>query len=508
MPDELRDLFKQGLDEIPIYRRTRATTARAHTPISTPIRWALPGITTALVLIASLLIAEIVSDIRSLVASEPRTPVAGLPALQAGTDLVYLGEADLGRGGVQIVRMPDGTVGRLVGRGIVGSQSARYRMLPGRDIAFLQVWRDGGYPPGVAQTYLQAVTLDAGAPGYLRIDIGLVSTGDAGGTNVRVPGPHSGEAAVDSDQARVFEVRDEGPNGGTTRLSVFDIRKNPLMTGKLIASRTWSTDPNGSFWARVIPLDTDHVALVRQEVAGPDIVGRATVGRQEWYFLDSDLNSVISFPSVSAFGAAACTFDFIRTPEGEWALLCLGPGDSPVVTFLDQHDFHVISTVAVGLPVGAPLGAVTTPDGYLAILTSEPGVVRVNTRTHSLNDARPIQSTGNALRPVADPNPTAGPIAQFTADGRYAYLADALSSGRMGVAAVDLTGAALVARSPDVDEVIAIKFSQHDERLYVLSRLGTEVRLALVDPSTLRVVSESPILSNTPQAIFAIAAQR
>ena len=335
MSSDLHDLFKRELREIPLRPPEMwvapASIDRASRPRS--LRWLVPALVVIAVVIASIGAGELIVGVRERLVPASNTP-SGLPALREGPDLIYAAESDPAKGYVQAVEMPEATVAaRYTGRGVVGSYIDRYAVRTGKDVAFLPVWEEGGRTAGVADTYLQAVALRSGVPTF-RIPTGQVSVSStAPGGAIEVAGPFVGEVAVSADGSSVFLVRDIGPGSRMTQLVRYDARYDPqtnapsATTGRAIASSTWTDgSSSGAIWSRIIPLDGERVALVRQHVQGADMLGRATQVGQDWYFLDGDLNEIASYTGDRRFGpTATCSFDPIPLPNSEWAVICGDP---------------------------------------------------------------------------------------------------------------------------------------------------------------------------------------
>ncbi len=268
MSSDLRDLFKRDLNEIPVPEPGEWTAeVRRRREAPRVARWLVTGVVIVAVVVTSLGAGQFLVAIRERLAGSSAATSA-LPAFRAGNDLLYVAESDLARGGTQIVEMPGGSlITRFSGRGVVGSYIDRFVMRTGPDVALLATVRDGGRPEA-NDTYLQAVVLHSGVPTF-RIDTGTVATGASVPPEaVRVAGSHVGEVAMSSDGSRAYFVRDEGPTGATTRLTVYDARYDantnaPAATnGKVIATRTWS-GPDASWDRRSCRTESRPTAAAR-----------------------------------------------------------------------------------------------------------------------------------------------------------------------------------------------------------------------------------------------------
>lgn len=524
MSSDLHDLFKRELNEIPVpepEELNAAASTRRQREVPRVARWLVTGLVIVVVLVASLGAGQVIVAIRERLVGVPSAAV-GVPGFRAGNDLVYVSESDLARGGTQIVEMPGGALmTRFSGRGVVGSYIDRFVMRTGPDVALLSTVRDGGRPEA-DDTYLQAVVLHSGVPTF-RIDTGSVATGASVPPEaVQIPGFHVGEVALSFDGSRAYFVRDEGPTGATTRLTVYDARYDantnaPAATnGKVIATRAWS-GPDASWdrtWARVLVLDAEHVALVRQRVQGADLLGRATRIAQEWHFLDADLNEILTY-GVAAGGS--CSFDLIRVPNNAWAMICAdqsGAAQTWSVRFLRASDFTPVVDVVVARELGSPLGGAVAADGTLRILTNRPAVVSIDTRTHQVIGKEPVterHSLLDFLTPSAAFGKDEGsPGLQFSPDGRFAYLTSDRSLWWGGVALIDLEKATLVTRTTAVGVAYALRLSPNGDRLYalVVGQQEGKSELVLLDPGTLSEVARSVALSYGPSTIIAVASRR
>jgi len=520
---DLRDLFKRDLNEIAVPEPEKwiPTPDVRRREVPRVARWLVTALVIVAVVVGSLGAAQVLVALRERIAGGP-SAASGLPGFRASNDYVYVGEADLGRGGTQIVEMPGGSlITRFSGRGVVGSYIDRFVMRTGPDVALLATVRDGGRPEA-DDTNLQAVVLHSGVPTF-RIDTGTVATGASVPPEaVRVAGSHVGEVAMSSDGSRAYFVRDEGPTGATTRLTVYDARYDantnaPAATnGTVIGTRTW-TGPDGSWdrtWARVVVLDAGHVALVRQRVQGADLLGRATRIGQEWHFLDADLNEITLY-GVAAGGS--CSLDLIRVPNDAWAMICAdqsGAAQTWSVRFLRASDFRVIADVAVARELGSPLGGAVAADGTLRILTNRPAVVSIDTRTYQVIGKQPVTERRSLLDlftpSVALSKDGGSPGLQFSPDGRFAYLTSDRSLWWGGIALIDLEKATLVTHTTAIGDAMALRLSANGDRLYalVVGRQEGTSELVLLDPGTLAEIARSVALSNGPSTIIAVAAKR
>jgi hypothetical protein len=521
MSSDLRDLFKRDLNEIPVPEPDEWTAqVRRRREFPALARWLVTGLVIVAVMVASLGAGQVLVVFRERIAGGP-SAASGVPGFRAGNDYVYVAESDLARGGTQIVEMPGGALmTRFSGRGVVGSYIDRFVMRTGPDVALLATVRDGGRPEADA-TYLQAVVLHSGVPTF-RIDTGSVATGASVPPEaVQIAGAHIGEVALSSDGSRAYFVRDEGPTGATTRLTVYDARYDantnaPAATnGTVIATRTWS-GPDASWdrtWARIVTLDDGHVALVRQRVQGADLLGRATRFGQEWHFLDADLSELAAY---TAAASGSCSFDLIRVPNEAWAMICADPSGAAQtwsVRFLRASDFGSLADVAVARELGIPLGGTVTADGTLRILTNRPAVVSIDTRTHQVTGKQPVTERHSLLDLVAPSvalgKDTGSPGLQFSPDGRFAYLISDRALWWGGIALIDLEKAALVTHTTAVS-AYALRLSPNGDRLYalVVGQQEGKSELVLLDPGTLSEVARSVALSNSPSTIIAVAAKR
>ncbi len=526
MSSDLRDVFKRDLNEIPVPPAdewVRPVKHRQRRAVPHVVRWAVTAIVILTIVVASLGAGQLLVAIRERLAGVPSSATSGLPAFRAGDDYVYVGEADLARGGVQVVEMPAGSLARrLVGRGVVGSHIDRYATRAGPDTVLLQTFRDSGFADGVAETFLEAVVLHSDVPAFGIVAGAVATTPSAPPGAVRIAGFHVGEAALSVDGRRAYLVRDEGPTGAVTRLTVYDAQYDPATNapastnGKILATRTWS-GPNASWdrtWARIVPLDASRVALVRQRVAGPDLLGRATRLGQAWYFLDADLKEISTFEVAPGL---TCSFDLIRVPNDEWAMICgdwSGGAQTWSVGFLRGNDFHIVADVAVARELGFPLGGTVAPDGMLRIITNRPAVVSIDTRTHELVGKRPVTEGHSFLDgfapAVAAAKDNGSPTVQFSPDGRFAYLLADRSLWWGGIALIDLEKATVVTHTTAVGDASALRLSANGDRLYALVVVPQQELsvLVLLDPGTLKEVARSVALSNGPLTIITVAGER
>ena len=506
MSSELRDLIRRDVERIPVPPSTEWTRRRRRRGRRGP-RVALATTAGVVVIITALVGGQVLRGIRDRIDSGH---TAGGVGLVPGDDLVYLADGDVVAQALQIVAMPTGrSVGRFVGETYVGGANEGTLMTVSGDFAYLPVARSVGAQSDDYLTYLQQVDLRRGIP-LARIDTGTVTLRPS--LQAELPGTPAFPAATatSTDGQTVWLVVDGGDRGEVTTVSRFAV---PATGGPPVARSSIVLGPDqqpaaGAMRSRIVPLGNDHAAIIRDHyVKGNRLAA-------DWYIVDAQLQVLASFAADDAHrlpNRGRCD-DMVPNPsDGGWALLCSdGSGlANGAVVFLDGATFAVRATVPLDRALGVALGMATSGGNRLIVLTERPAVVRVDTRTHTFLDARPVwqpQSWLEHLLPVAAAAKSAGGSrVVFSPDAHYAYLASAPDRWWGPLSTIDLTTATVIATNASAGSIIGLGLSAGGERLYALSADAEGRRtLALLVPRTLGVASRSGPLPYTPFAILAV----
>jgi DNA-binding beta-propeller fold protein YncE len=261
-----------------------------------------------------------------------------------------------------------------------------------------------------------------------------------------------------------------------------------------------------------VTLGPDRVALIREHY--PVTYQGARLG-VDWYILDDQLLTIATYP-FEAHGMPAggfCSADVHADPTGDgWILLCSDPflAQDGALVFLSR-DGSIVAQTPLSREMGYALGMTVTLDQTVNVLTSRPVVARIDARTRRLIDARPVTETRSLLDwllpPAAAAKGPVGPGVVFSLDARYAYLIGGPDSWWGTVAKIDLATAKVVASASGLPGAGGLALSEDGERLYALVIEGRTRTLALLDPRSLRLASQTAPLANDPYGIVVVRGQ-
>lgn len=506
MSSDLNDLIRKDLEQIPL-PPSNEWTHRRRSVGRRGLRLAAAATLSVLVIVVGLVGGQVLRGIRDRIEADRTASGAGLVP---GNDLVYLADGDVSAQYLQVVEMPKGqSVSRFVGQTYVGGQEEGGLMSISGDFAWLPVARSTGTPSDDYETYLQQIDLRRAVP-LARIATGIVTLPRA--FQAELPGTPAFPAATatSTDGQTVWLVVDSGTRGETATISRFDVStpSAPKLRASMVL-RT-QTPTAGAMRSRIVALGDNIVAVIRDHV----FVTSARVSA-DWYIFDAQLRQVAVFADDDAHRLPNSGFcgEVKADPAGAgWIVLCSDPSltASGALVFLDGSTFRVTSTVPLDRAMGFALGMATSSDGRITILTSRPVVVRVDARSRTLVDARPVSQRRAWFEqllplPAAAKSP-GGPSVVFSPDAHYAYLAGSQNQWWGPLSTIDLSSATAVATNTRVGSVIALGLSAGGERLYALASDNQGNRsLVLLVPQTLGIATRSATLANAPFAVVAVS---
>jgi hypothetical protein len=430
--------------------------------------------------------------------------------LVAGNDYVYLSDGDTANQYIQIVAMPSGhSVGRLVGQTYVGTNTEGSLMRVSGDFAYLPVARSAGLPADELNTYLQQIDLRRGIP-LGRIGLGFVNPPRAALTEPLTTPRFAAATATSADGKSVWLVRDTGERGLVASIDRFAAQ---TMSSTPLAHAEIADVGAEAIRSTIVALDGGGAAVMR--VHYPADFQSGAYGA-DWVFLDEQLRVLATYRYDDQSGRLPalgfCSTDIRTDPgTGGWIVLCSDPfgGAGGAVVFF-ARDGSISAQIPLQRELGYALGMTVGQDGIVSVVTARPLVARIDGRTHLLIDARPVTENrsllDDLLPPVAAAKGPSGATVVFSADGRYAYVIASPDDWWGSLAKIDLISAKVVARTSAVRYLGGLGISEDGKRLYALAidyESGART-LALFDPETLRLASQSGTLPNEPSAIIAI----
>lgn len=505
MSSELHELFRREIDQIPV-RPESKWTPREHLGVATRrgarrprTRFVARAALVVLLVVASTTAGLLLGELRRNIATNVAAPTSDLPTFIRGSDLVHIGAGPEGPRELLMVAMPEGRIaGRIEGETYVGTRYAGSPIITSEDVAFIPITARPEL--GGAGVSLHGVDLHTGGRTTV-IDAGVLPFATDRRPEMVVKGDQHIDVAPSEDGSTLLVVRDTGVDGSTTVLERYDAR-----TGARLASRRWnSPGAEGLVWARLVALDGANAAVVRNLV-----VGSWGVTRQDWHFVDADLNEVSSLTIDDPFQCGFYPVAVIHVAaSSEWLILCSDPSGflGTQIIFVDEN-FRETARLDLARELGFATGATVMADGTVAVVTRKPLIARIDPRTHSVIDNRHVvdgrTSLFDLLQPsVAVAKGVSGPSIAFSRDGNFAYMSWWSKSEGQGIALIDLRDAAVVAWSRHLGQVL---LSPDGGRLYVLSRTGPSPQLVLLDPGTLREVAASGSLGDSGSySLFMIA---
>lgn len=503
MSSDLRELFQKDLEQVPL-PPTSSWTQRRPQRQQRGIGFSASALIAALVIVLSLSGGQLLRAARDGIEALR----ASSRGLVAGNDLLYVAGGDPASQVLQVIAMPTGqVVGRFDAATYVGTREEGGVMSIAGDVAFLPVARQTAPGSDQYETYLQQLDLRRGTP------LGRVSTGTLTLPPASVlPGSSlfAAATATSSDGRSLWLVRDSGERGQVAQVFRFDIQAFPAAGPAARAELTTAGDV--TVRSRVIALGADRIIVVRERyVEAFSSINRVAA---DWFVLDARLNVVRSFVVDDSSGlpvSGRCSTDVVADPTGSaWLIMCSDPalaGDGALL-FLDAQTFEITGLVTLDRAWGYAETMSVAGDGQIYVLTNRPVVARIDPRTRTRIDARPVTSARTwfeeLLPPVVAAKDNVGRRALISPDGRYAYIADVPE--RWGaLATIDLAAATVVASNNEFAFVIALGLSGQGERLYALTADSAGARsIVLFEPRSLSVAARSDVLPKS----FAIAGVR
>ena len=503
MSSDLHDLFRSDLERIPLppsAEWARARVRRRSRTWTASIAVAL----VVLIVVGSLSAGQAMRAVRDWV--ETQRVATGLVP---GNDYVYLSDGDAANQYVQIAAMPSGqSVGRLAGQTYVGTNVEGSLMSVSGDFAYLPVSRSAGLPADELNTYLQQIDLRRGIP-LGRIGIGFVNPPRVALIQPLITPRFAAATATSADGKSVWLVRDTGERGLVASIDRFDAQ---TLSARPIARTEIAGSGTEAIRSTVVALDGGGAAVVR--VHYPANFQSAAYGA-DWIFLDEQLRVLATYRYDDQSGRlpALGMCSDVRTDPGTggWIVLCSDPfgfADGAVVFF--ARDGSISGQIPLQRELGYALGMTVAGDTTVSVLTMRPLVARIDGRTHRLIDTRPVTESrsllDHLLPPVAAAKGPSGRSVVFSSDGRYAYVIAGPEQWWGSLAKIDLSTAKVVARTSAVRYLGGLGMSEDGKRLYALAidyDSGART-LALFDPETLQLASQSEALPNEPYAIVAI----
>lgn len=507
MSSDLHDLIRKDIERIPLPPSEEWTLRRRPRAGHRGLRLAATAIASVLVVIGALTAGQLVRALRDRIEADRAASAAGLVP---GEDLVYLADGDPAAQGLQIVAMPQGqSVGRFVGESYVGGALEGGLMTVSGDYAYLPVARSTGTPSDKYESYVQQFDLRRGIP-LGRIDTGTVTL--PRDLQAALPGTpvFPAATATSPDGQAVWLVVDNGwpvESAAVSRLAVRIPQGSQSPGGSVVAS-TQLPPGRGPARSRVIALGNDHVAVIVEHFIAGNRVSA------DWYILDAQLHAIATFAGDDAqrLPVGGLCGDVQPDPTGNgWVVLCSDPSltANGALVFLDGTTFRVRATVPLDRAMGFALGMIASSDGRITIVTDRPVIARIDARTRSLLDARPVSqrhSWFEQLLPLpAEAKTPGGPSVVFSPDARYAYVAGSPGNWWGPLSTIDLAAATVIATNTSVGSVIGLGLSAGGERLYTLTvDLDGNRTVTLLVPQTLGIARRSATLGNGPFALVTV----
>lgn len=248
--------------------------------------------------------------------------------------------------------------------------------------------------------------------------------------------------------------------------------------------------------------------------------------RQESLVLDADLKVLARIAREIATGTApswptSCS-DPRALPASETLVTTCGDQIRRWVQFVDGRTLAPVARVDLppATDVGFAIDWHVAPDGILTVLSERPALVRIDTRSRRLVDAREV-STGKSLLDLLAPSIAlakiyVSPNIQWSPDGRTVFVAPVAADiphvWRQGVVAIDVSSATIAWRELRGEDVRGIHLSPDGARLYVLVSEEKEVsapkaHLLALDARTGEVRARTPVLAKPAVEILAVAAR-
>ena len=513
MSSDLRELIKSDLDRIPLPASEEWARIRARRRAA---GWsaALAVILAIAVVVASLGAGQALRAVRDW--ADTQRAATGIVS---GHDYVYLADGDPTAQFIEIVDMPAGGIrSRLVGQTYTGSSAEGTVGSLSGDIAYLPVANSGGRGLDVFDTYLQEIDLRRGIP-LRRIALGPVTFPTGALVQLRpTVARFSAATAMSGDGKYVWLVRDVSERGLTAIVDRFEVQ--PILSQTADRHAELVSAGAEAIRSSIVALASGAVVV---RVHYPADFRSAAYGA-DWIFLDEQARVLAAYwfrepTDGSGRGRTArlpedglCSTDVLEDPaSGGWIVLCsdfAGAEDGAVI-FFDRNG-SISAQVPLRREIGPAAGMTVARDGTVSVVTTRPVVIRIDARTRQVIDARPVTASRSLLErmlpPVAAAKGLGGPSVVFSSDARYAYLVASPDEWWGSLAKIDLATARVVARSTAVRNIGGLGLSEDGQRLYALGidYDKRERRLALFDPATLRVASQSGPLPNDPHAILAV----
>jgi hypothetical protein len=419
-------------------------------------------------------------------ADQPRVPV--------GTDLVYLERAWEPKDNLSVIGMPGGTMLRRI-------DTANPRAL--------HVDRDRGVGYYVLITSAGERTRAI----IERIDLATgTSTGriDAGegvfGNGLYSEARH--HAYIDlSRDGRLLAVIRPGVNGdeSATRMELFDTQ-----SGASVAAVTLPGKPGTTVDPSFVTVGRDRFYLDRSYLSGcASSMCTANQGNDPRIWLDAGLRTITALD--------ACAGGRSMPSQATQVNIC---GLRPTILgFFDERALAELGRVT--LPAGQDLRYWDIArNGTISVITDSFELVRIDGTRRTLIDARPIRTDSSKWRVPFAPSvafaktPPPDPAAQFSPDGRLAYLTSArhLPIAHLlpedEIALVDLASAAVIARVRVPGHVRGIHLSPDGARLYALVAEGADDLarwLYSLDPRDGQTLARVDVLGERYLRISAVA---
>jgi hypothetical protein len=394
-------------------------------------------------------------------------PTAPLPdafadqlRVPAGTDLVYLERAWEPKDNLSVIGMPAGTLLRRI-------DTANPRAL------HVDRERGVGYYVHITsagertRAVIERIDLATGAI-MTRIDAG---EGVFGNGLYSQPRHH---AYIDlSRDGRLLAVVRPGVNGdeSATRIELFDTQ-----SGASVSAATFPGKPDTTVDPSFVTVGRDRFYLDRSYLSGcASSMCTANKGNDPRIWLDAGLRTITALD--------ACAGGRALPGQATQVNIC---GLRPTsLGFFDERALAELGRVA--LPAGQDLRYWDIArDGTISVITDSFGLVRIDGTRRTLMDVRPIRTDSSTWRLPFAPSvafaktPPPDPAAQFSPDGRLAYLTSArhLPIAHLlpedEIAVVDLSSAAVIARLRVPGRVQGIHLSPDGTRLHALVAEGSD----------------------------------
>lgn len=396
-----------------------------------------------------------------LATAPPPSTLADPPSVLAGTDLVYLERAWEPRDNLSIFGMPGGTLLRRI-----NTPSPRALLVDReRGVGYYIVITSVGER---TRAVVERIDLATGAS-TMQIDAGEGVFGNGLYSEPR----HQANIDLSSD-GRLLAVirpgvdRDES----ATRIELFDAE-----SGSSVAAATLAGKPGTTVDPSFVRAGPDHFYLDRSYFSGcGSSMCTGNRGNDPRVWLDAGLRVTPPFD--------ACAGG--RSLPGH-AVLVNWCGQVPAIfAFFDERTLVRVGQVEIPSGQDRIRFWNIAPDGTILMISDTLELFRVDGAQRQLIDARPIRLASSRWRLPFGPSvsfakvPPPDPAAQFSPDGRFAYLTSwryfplAHLLAEDEVVVVDLASASVTSHLRVPGRVQGIHLSPDGARLYALVAEGSE----------------------------------